>query len=488
MNKLPLRVHLLAWTSAVLSGFVLASGFPPSDHGILAWVALVPLLHSLIYPGATSTVRFGLGWVTGVTFTTLVLLRPDAVSENFRELIQKDLGSALSLWLSMSLQCSVAALPLAIFGLLAGVLLRLPCLLTSVLLTTCLWTGLEYATGLVAPSLSWTTLVHAMGPDNPLAQNVDLLGIHGLSFFMVLCNIAVYAFFARPRSPVRWIPLLIVLTATGVLFQRGGAILYDDPDELATEEEGDAALAVTVLRFDPDDPDDGVRLTATSLRSSTGDHRPRLVVWPATAATDAKVSQKALVDALKAASASRPLYLIHSGASDAGTVPRLLTIATGDTGHNSQVVHRGDLVTLAGGLAPVQIGILEEGDLRTPSPAGALALTGATLLVATLNEEKSSNPALRTLNVVATAYRAIENRKWVVRSSAHGVSTCINPHGEIESILGSGVHGDLKQAVHLYEGPTPFALGGFLFAPICLLASVIAIVVIHLRNRPQQPH
>jgi apolipoprotein N-acyltransferase len=483
MNKpprLPLRIHLIAWSSAILSGIVLGTSFPTSGHGILAWVALVPLLHALVYPGATAFRRFQLGWVAGVTFSGIVLLRSEAISETFHDLLGQDIGQALSLWLSVSLECSFVALPLAFFALLSGVVFRIPCLLTSVLLTACLWTGVEFMTSWIAPSLAWVAIAHSVPPTNPLAQNVDLLGVYGLGFLIVLSNLAIHVHFAHPRSPVRWIPLLIVLTVTGVLFQRGSGILYDDPDELTSDRESNAALGVTVLRFDPENVDDGIALTIASLKSSVRDPRPRMVVWPAPGLDDEPVTTRSLVPELEDVAVNRPLYLVS--ANDPRML-QILTLPTGNATHRIDLAMPPEVTTLSGGLAPFNVGALGEGDLRTSRQARRLAAKGATVLVATLNEQQPANEAHHALAVIASAYRAMENRKWVVRCSAGGVSACVDPRGQIETLLAPGVYGDLKQSIDLYDGKTPFALGGWLFAPACLLASVLGIFVV-LRKNP----
>lgn len=471
-----ISIIALAWMSAVLSGIVLGFSFPPDGRGILAWVALVPLLHALTLPGFTPLIRLGLGWVAGLFFVCTILWRVHDIFDPVWDPSFEHWNEALlKLYFHIALVSLVGSLPLAIFSLGAGFFLTISCTATSVLLTAALWTGLEYLLGTwISSTFEWYPLGHTLDPGNPLAQNADLLGLYGLGFLVVVCNLAILVYFTRPRTIVRWLPLLFVLTTIATLFHRGGAILYSD-----NTQDTERRLDATLFRFDPEQPEVGRSLTAVSLGSSKSPST-QLLIWPAPPPESSLAldddTLRSMVKSLSRDTPDRPLAWLLWPASDS---TKLATFSTSKDTTRTEVAPVSPPATLSIGTRdtkPWTIGILAENDLKCPTAARKLTRQNAELLAASLNENDVFTANELALAYVRSAFRAIENRRWLLRCSASGVSACIDPRGQSQWLLSPQVHGDLRETVTAAVGTTVFTSWGWLFAPTCLVSALIGLI------------
>src|SRR5690606_562236 len=79
--------------------------------------------------------------------------------------------------------------------------------------------------------------------------------------------------------------------------------------------------------------------------------------------------------------------------------------------------------------------------------------------------------------------RAIENRRWVVRSANTGISAFINQRGDIVQKSSWWVPTALSQEINLNENLTFYTRSGDLIVYICLLTGLISIGLIFVRKR-----
>src|SRR3990172_1253539 len=178
MNR---RTFLLS----IVSGLLLTASFPPFDLYLLAWVGLVPLLLSLkeeeekmgFYVGGMAGFAFFMGtvfWVTNsIHFYGGIPLLP---------------ASLITLLL-----CAYLALYPALFAAII-VCGKRKCPALLILLAPAAWTALELARTYVFSGFPWALLGYSQYRVLPMIQIADITGVYGVSFLILLVNIAVADF------------------------------------------------------------------------------------------------------------------------------------------------------------------------------------------------------------------------------------------------------------------------------------------------------
>ncbi len=174
---------------ACASGILLPLCFPKFDLWWVAWVALVPLHFAL--PRIKFSRAFFIGWLAGtigftgimswvVTAMNLYGQVPLPVSYAVMLLLTVYLGLYVALY-SAGVAWLATAFPR--FGLLAA---------------PCLWVSLELFRTYFLSGLPWMLLGYSQYQALPVIQIADLTGIYGVSFLIVLVNVAL-------AEAVRWL-------------------------------------------------------------------------------------------------------------------------------------------------------------------------------------------------------------------------------------------------------------------------------------------
>ena len=186
----------LSLASAVLLILV----FPRFDAGLLAPVALAPLLVAAAREPRPLR-RFLMGEAAGVVYWFGVCCWIQVVLE-----VHGAMGAALS-WFAFLLFCLAKGLHTAVFTWLAGFLMPRWYAIPAV---AALWTGIERTH---APlGFPWLALGNA-GADMSLpARLAPFIGVYGLSFVFVMLNAAVaLVLLRRPRRELAWLGALAAL-------------------------------------------------------------------------------------------------------------------------------------------------------------------------------------------------------------------------------------------------------------------------------------
>ena len=170
-----------------MSGALLALSFPRYGHAAVALVAIVPLLVSLagwrgragVYPGQSFRAGALLGAAAGLVHYLGTLYWTGAVVQTYGGLAGPvALLVALLLALYMSIYTALSA------GLIAAAVQRLGA--RGLLLAPLLWVAGEFARGHVLGGFPWIPLGSAVVTLLPVAQLASLVGVYGVSFFLVV--------------------------------------------------------------------------------------------------------------------------------------------------------------------------------------------------------------------------------------------------------------------------------------------------------------
>jgi len=188
---LPDRVTSLSF----LSGLVLACSFPRPDLASVAWIALVPVF-VLMYERP-----FRSGFAAGVGFFGLVLYWLNIVMTTYGKM--HPVFSVVAYLLLVGY--------LALFFAVAtwaACRLRERLGLSPLLTLPVLWVALEFLRSFLLSGFPWASLGYSQQSHLVLIQSVDLFGVYGLSFLIVLVNVVlagtVRALAKSSRSALPW--------------------------------------------------------------------------------------------------------------------------------------------------------------------------------------------------------------------------------------------------------------------------------------------
>jgi apolipoprotein N-acyltransferase len=162
---------------ACLSGALTALSFPKFNLFFLAWVCLVPLFFSLYKkkPGRS----FLLGFSAGFVYYAILLYWIPSVPAHYG-----NLSSILSLLIYLLL-VTLMALSWAGFALVFGTL-RSSFPWLSFILAPFIWVGFEYIFTFFLTGFPWGLLGYSQVKNLAFLQTASVAGVYGLSFMLVL--------------------------------------------------------------------------------------------------------------------------------------------------------------------------------------------------------------------------------------------------------------------------------------------------------------
>ena len=177
MSQWPLRHILLAATTGIL----LPLCFPKFDVGLLAWVALIPLHIAL--DSSRRTQAFWLGWLSGmIGFTGIMSWVVTAMHTYGKVPLLISYGIMLLLTAYLGLFVAVYSAGVVWFRMLVP--------RYGLFAAPCLWVTLELLRTYLLSGLPWCLFGYSQYRQLDLIQVADHLGVYGVSFLIVLTNVA----------------------------------------------------------------------------------------------------------------------------------------------------------------------------------------------------------------------------------------------------------------------------------------------------------
>ena len=511
-----------AWLLAILSAILQIVIFPLPSFYVLCWIAIAPLLLALLRARRPETLQlqgaikllpatpsqgFLLGYVCGILWYGGSCYWVYSTMKQYGGIGAP--GAAGLLWLF----CLYLALYHGLFGLIVSLLAKSSQRLALVL-SPVVWVAVELARTRIS-GFPWDLLGTAQVDNIPLARIATFTGVYGISLEIVVVNAALAAGFLVPRSRRR--SLLLVGLASAVLLQ---APRWLPAPRLATDR---AALLVqeNIPVLDSTDwtrtyfADTLGDLKQLSLHSG-GEPRPSLVVWPESPAPfytgdplfRAELSQIAMGDhawvlagsiGIENANAStsppQPTQIFNSAA---------LVSPTGEWDGRYDKVHLvpfgeyvpfKELLSFAGGLTK-EVGDFSPGSSRAPLPAGnqrlgvficyesvfpnevrLLADNGAQVFVNISNDGWYGDSGAYAQHLQQARMRAVENARWLLRTTNTGVTAAIDPDGRVVQSVPRKLRVALEASYALSHQTTFYTRHGDWLAYGCAIISAGAIVV-----------
>jgi len=178
MSQWPVRLILLAATTGILLPYC----FPRYDLGLLAWVALIPL-HIALDGLSRRRQAFWLGWLAGIICSTGIMSWVVTAMHTYGKVpLVFSYGIMLLLTAYLGLYVGIYSAGVVWFRMLMP--------RYGLFAAPCLWVTLELLRTYVLSGLPWSLLGYSQYRQLDIIQIADHLGVYGVSFLIVLTNVA----------------------------------------------------------------------------------------------------------------------------------------------------------------------------------------------------------------------------------------------------------------------------------------------------------
>jgi apolipoprotein N-acyltransferase len=487
----------------LLSAGLYCAAFPPWNASLLAWIALAPFLVALRGLGTAGAATSGFLWGTAV-LSGIGYWVPGALSYYWQQ----------PYWFGFLFALGVAIVFMGqYFAVFALGCIRIasrwsgwsrPWLLAA-LYVTC-----ELARAKLLTGHPWLLLGYALVPNVTLMQAADVGGVYLLSFALALTGAFVAEAIGRRGESLaaRARPVVAAGLVVATLWLYGTI-------RLATPLPTEPQLPVMIVQGNTDlgsswrqefygkGLEEYLRLT---LDGAARTH-PRLVVWPESAVTFFLADEPLYLHAITRVLEMRDVDLILGGPRKEGDETRYFNSAFYVT--DGRIEARYDKVHLLPfaeyfPLRTIQFlrrrfervryftaadepALLRTrfGDVATlicfeaifPEVVRRQTAAGAALMVNLSNDGWFGPTAGVDQHLMMVAMRAVESRLWVIRATTTGVSAVVDPHGRITTRAPVFTAATIDERVVPMQVTTPYERVGDLFAWLCALVAVAALVV-----------
>ncbi len=500
MNKRTSLPHIAA---AILSGLLLAGGFPKWDQTWLLFFALVPLLWAL--KGQSLKAAFWLGLISGLTHYVALLYWIVFVTHVFGKL---PLIVAIGILLLLA---GYLCLYRALWGL--GVAWGEARGRSLLWWAPALWVVLELGQTYIISGFPWEPLGNGLYRHPLLLQFADITGVYGLSFLVVLVNVSVYLLWSPPRGTrLR----LRQAAAVGLIVAFWLAYGHYRLGEMAALTAASPRVKVAVVQGNIKQGEKWKKemVQATLNRYAELTRKvpgARLVVWPETAAPFFFMRTPDLDAEVKKIARDSGAYLLFGAPAYELTGegeryfnrafllnPQGETVGTYDKAHlvpyGEYVPLRrffpfiGKMVPMVGDFAEGPVGAtisLPEGAIGVqvcyesifPNLSRAQVANGARLLVNITNDAWFGKTAAAYQHLSMAVLRAVENHVSLARAANTGISAFIDGTGNL--LWTSELYIPEAHALELawLPGGSLYTRIGDAFAWACVVAVGIALVL-----------
>lgn len=457
---------------SILSGILLILSFPPYNLHYLSWMAFVPFfiatrnqsLKQIFLTGFVHGCCFFIGLFYGILLYGLKIF--------FYGLLYFSLNIAIFSLLTVFLQSKLKKFHLLIPPLI--------------------WTSLEYLRSIGTISFP-TNLGICQYQSLLLIQLSSITGIYGISFLIMLINSFIAEFILKTYSIKSMIKSMVVSGLVIVLIIGSNYININRMTQKKSHVDVSiiqGSIPIWLYKIERWDKKYSqiVKNTYLKLTTQAIKHHPNLIIWPETNLHRFILDSPKLKDKIFRYVKEGNLFMII------GTLIKIETNQFNSAiiiSPKGKVVGRYDKVYLVPiaekkitrgmEIKPIKIPIGNIGinicfESLYPSISRILTQKGANILIILTNDawfKKSSIPYLHAANAV---FRAVENRRFVIRAAQSGISMIIDPYGRIIKQSELFKPCVLSGKVGLMEELTFYTKFGDLFCYLCLILSIGFVV------------
>jgi apolipoprotein N-acyltransferase len=522
------------------SGLFIPLSFPKSDLGLLAWIALVPLHWAM--DGKNKAQAFWIGWLSGtIAFTGMMAWVVTAMNTYGKVPLVISYGLMLLLTAYLGLYTGLYSAGAVWFRNLIP--------RYGYFVFPCLWVTLELIRTYVLSGLPWGLLGYSQYRQIEMIQIADHMGVYGVSFLIVLVNVAVAEFLSwlmplfRRFRPARlpWDLVAMAALLMTLSWEYGLATLSESPfsdiprssisigvvqPNVDQSVKWDTAYREeTLARFD--------RLTEQLGRTTD------LVVWPEAATPFVferePVYQLQLIalanraqtpilfgsPALRVYSDRRP-YLLNSAyllSPDGQLLGRYdkhhlvpfgeyipfkssllffldklvegigdFEAGTGPTVLTLTPKPRSAVTGMAGPAArSINFGVAICYEVIFPNLVRQFAANGAEFLVTVTNDAWFGASSAASQHFSMVVFRSVENHLAFARSANTGISGFIDPFGRIVEATPIFTEQAVKATMRVWHPHTFYSRNGDVFAYGCAIICALLFLLGMFRTKGSEP-
>ncbi|KWT84425.1 apolipoprotein N-acyltransferase [Candidatus Magnetominusculus xianensis] len=505
---------LTAYFPPVFTGVLLYLSFPMPDISFLAWVALVPLLYTILHSNGHKY-SFKAGAAAGVVYFFLTQYWISHSIHNY---------GRLPLPLSLSAVLLLSAYQ-SIYTGLFGMALHLFIKRTKVPVYICapsLWVGLEYFRGTLFTGFPWSFLGYTQYKVLPLIQIADITGVYGVSFLIVFFNAIIADFIIKDKISFfkRLMPFALFAVVIAAVLMYGYRRLNMSVNSklvrvsviqgnVAQEAKWDKKFTADILN------------SYKTMTKKAADDGAKLVVWPESSLPFLFGSDKVLTEELISFQKGLGIYLVLGTdlVKDYANGRYTLTNSAVVLEPGGKILNIYDKIHLVpfGEYVPLRnvlffidklvtgIGDFKQGNALTvvktplgdfaapicyeiafPELVGAFYKYGGDFIVTITNDAWFGRTSGPYQHFIMAVFRAVESRKPVVRSANTGVSGFIDSTGAITAKSEIFEKAVLTKDIYTNQTITFYSLFGSVFAYVCNVINMAIIVkIFRTRRRPQ---
>ena len=439
-----------------LSAILLILSFPGFNLEFLAWFGFVPVFFALNNKSLKQA--FFLFFITGVIFWSGIIYW----------LVHVTLAGTI-----------VLVLYLALYFALFGLIIR-PCTKHStpyaLIFIPSVWVLLEYLRSHIFTGFPWALLGYSQYLNLPLIQIADITGAWGVSFLVMLVNVAIVEILWGASRQTLYLRLKVVMIVVVLVLFLTLSYGYFRLSTQAKNPSGNSIRVSVIqgnisqeLKWDPD-ARAYILDRYTQLTGQAAADKPDLIIWPEASAPgllgedDAifqeifglseKVKAPLLVGAVATDNGKyyNSVLLIEPPGAIAGRYDKIHLVPFGEYiplknvfSFMETIVPIGDIERgvkftifenhIRPGRAPERFAVLICFEDLFPELSREFVIKGAGFLVNITNDAwyKKTNAAHQHFQ--ACVFRAVENRVFLARSANTGVSGFISPYGKIISLV-----------------------------------------------------
>ncbi len=515
-----------AWLS-IFSSILLAAAFPSWDMGFVAWIALVPLLVALA--GRSPLEGFVLAYVFGMLFLAGI----------FHWILQIPYYR----WYHHLLLAVYFGLYPALFGLALGFISKRLGKTPALWAAPFLWVALEYLRGnFFFLALPWGLIGHSQHRYPAVIQIAALFGTYGISFLIVLVNAAFGAAVLIGTKFVRHqidgthgaafkkadlaLPILALLGIAGALLY--GSLVTGRPIS------GEAVRVAMVQgnieqakKWDPRFADQILQAYADLTLRAAND-QPELIIWPETAVPGSISLDPDIHDRLKALVAETAIPLLVGSArhqkfqeADGKRLRPMNSAFLLLPGNEKPELQQYDKIRLFpfGEYLPckniipwqwIRVSSLSEyvagrrhfvfrlaghrfavticWENIFPDLVRQFVKNGADFMVNITNEARFGRTAAPYQLAAISVFRAVENRRFVIRCANTGITCIIDPCGRVTAQLETEdgrqlfVRGVVSEKIFPLDTQTLYTRYGDVVVALCFAVVLIFLTLAWMKN------
>ena len=523
-------IHKNAWFLAALSGVLQILIFPLPGLYILGWIAFAPLLVAILHARRPTTLQlpdapgaklvpanffqaFLLGYLSGIIWYAGTCYWIYNTMHQYGGLnVPAALGALLLFCLYLALYHGAFA------GLVGPVADPARSVSRRALVSApFLWVAVELARTRIT-GFPWDLLGTSQVDNIPLARIATATGVYGISFEIMVVNTAFTAAFLIRRSQ-RSMLLLAALSAALVLqigrwiapaplpTDRSAVLLQENVSILDSSAWTKDFFHSTLTEFS------SLSEKPVTQASSSASTRPDLIVWPESPAPF-YTSDPLFREAVSGLAERTKQWVVAGslGVRNASETPEQATEVFNSgvlVSPRGEWVSRYDKVHLvpfgeylpfkqifsfAGGLTK-EVGDFSRGTARDPINAGdkklgvficyesvfpdevrRFAKNGAQVFVNISNDGWYGDSGAYAQHLAQARMRAVENARWILRSTNTGVTAAIDPYGRIVASIPRKTRATLVAPYAVTNVTTFYTRHGDWFAYLCAIISVVALL------------